>query len=59
MHAFIKPRLEEIKRLYKFIAITYDVPHDLLFWLGGSSADQDCQRQEDGAEYKLHDVIVG
>jgi hypothetical protein len=27
--------------------------------IGISSADQDCKRQEDGAQDKLHDAIVG
>jgi hypothetical protein len=55
--------LEELKSgldLDKCIAITYDLPHDLPApWIGSISADQDCKRQEDGAQYKLHDAIVG
>jgi hypothetical protein len=55
--------LEELKsglNLDKCIAITYDSPHDLpVASIGISSADQDCKRQEDGAQDKLHDAIVG
>jgi hypothetical protein len=56
--------LEELKsglNLDKCVAITYDSPpHDLpVALIGISSADQDCKRQEDGAQDKLHDAIVG
>jgi hypothetical protein len=55
--------LKELKsglKLDKCIAITNDLPHDLpAAWIGSSSADRDCKRQQDGAQYKLHDAIVG
>jgi hypothetical protein len=55
--------LEELKsglNLDKCIAIAYDSPHDFpVASIGISIADQDCKRQEDGAQYKLHDAIVG
>jgi hypothetical protein len=45
--------LKELKsglNLDKCIAITYDLPYDLpAAWIGSSSVDQDCKRQEDGA----------
>jgi hypothetical protein len=60
---FSSSSLEELKsvlNLEKSIVIPYDLPHDLLAaWIGSSSADQDCKRQQDGAQYKLHDAIVG